>query len=170
MAHYSGHNNRKVFRNFLERKNSFLLCNKEDNSREWEEKKLKLEAEENRESTQKSQNGKIDEIPAKITSDTYWKDEEIYSTLQKVGYIERLVAKRSYKYKTVRTNIHISKEMEAIFIKGGSNITIKKNDQQNKIYFDVFQQWSRFIKAIYQSTTMEDEMGKGLQIKGQMRL
>ncbi|RGB42193.1 hypothetical protein C1646_662405 [Rhizophagus diaphanus] len=34
----------KVFRNFLERKNSFLLCNKEDNSREWEEKKLKLEA------------------------------------------------------------------------------------------------------------------------------
>lgn len=70
---------------------------------------------------EKSRDLKFYDFPA------YWKDEKIYSTLQKVGYIERLVVKRSYKYKTVRTNIHLSKEMEAIFIiKGGSNITIKK--------------------------------------------
>ncbi|PKY14566.1 hypothetical protein RhiirB3_426578 [Rhizophagus irregularis] len=34
----------------------------------------------------------------------------------------------------------------------------------------LIKEYIRIYKAIYQSTTMEDEMGKGLQIKGQMRL
>ncbi|GBC46816.2 hypothetical protein GLOIN_2v1666204 [Rhizophagus irregularis DAOM 181602=DAOM 197198] len=122
---------------------------------------------------EKSRDLKFYDFPA------YWKDEKIYSTLQKVGYIERLVVKRSYKYKTVRTNIHLSKEMEAIFIiKGGSNITIKKYSWQvvKKLEeSEVSKEDCLLIKeyiGIYKGhfryqSTMEDEMGKGLQIKGQ---
>ncbi|UZO14867.1 uncharacterized protein OCT59_006311 [Rhizophagus irregularis] len=51
-------------------------------------------------------------------------------TLKKFGYVERLVVKRNYKYKTVRTDIRLTKEMEEIFIKGGSNITVTKNERR----------------------------------------
>ncbi|CAB4433158.1 unnamed protein product [Rhizophagus irregularis] len=43
--HYTGHNVRKTFKNFLERNKFSPPSNNEDNSREWEEKKLELEAE-----------------------------------------------------------------------------------------------------------------------------
>lgn len=84
--------------------------------------------------TRASQNGAIDEIPVKITSDSNYlekyfaeksRDLKFYDfpafwneTLKKVDYVERLVVKRNYKYKTVRTNIRLTKAMEEIFIKG----------------------------------------------------
>ncbi|PKY25352.1 hypothetical protein RhiirB3_440258 [Rhizophagus irregularis] len=114
-------------------------------------------------------------------------------TLKKFGYVERLVVKRNYKYKTVRTDIRLTKEMEEIFIKGGSNITVTKNERRYflrifdatiaaKIQDDKGQYGGHFakiikinkfkyilsdlLKAIYKST-MEEDMGKGLQMKGQ---
>lgn len=57
------------------------------------------------------------------------KDTEIYESLKKVGYIERLEVKWNYKYRTVRARIRLTKETEESFIKGGSNIVIAKNDQ-----------------------------------------
>ncbi|PKY49415.1 hypothetical protein RhiirA4_465395 [Rhizophagus irregularis] len=59
----------------------------------------------------------------------YWKDTEIYDSLKQVGYIERLEVKWNYKYRTVRARIRLTKGMEESFIKGGSNIAIKKNDR-----------------------------------------
>jgi hypothetical protein len=61
----------------------------------------------------------------------YWKDNEIYKMLKKVGYIERLEVKWNYKYRTVRARIHLTKEMVEIFQKGG-NIALTKNE---RIYF-----------------------------------
>jgi hypothetical protein len=49
--------------------------------------------------------------------------------LEKVGYIERLEVKWNYKYRTVRTRIRLTKEMEEIFLKGGSNIALTKNER-----------------------------------------
>ncbi|PKK68378.1 hypothetical protein RhiirC2_782342 [Rhizophagus irregularis] len=51
----------------------------------------------------------------------YWKNNDIYEMLKKVGYIERLEVKWNYKYRTVRARIRLTKEMEEIFLKGGSN-------------------------------------------------
>ncbi|PKB97460.1 hypothetical protein RhiirA5_433118 [Rhizophagus irregularis] len=101
-------------------------------------------------STQEIKKGKITEIPVQTTSDNdylkkhfsersrdlkfydfpaYWKDNEIYDSLKQVGYIESLECKWNYKYRTVRARIRLTKEMEEIFVKGGSNIAIKKKDQ-----------------------------------------
>jgi hypothetical protein len=50
--------------------------------------------------------------------------------LKKVGYIERLEVKWNYKYRTVRAKIRLTKEMEEIFLKGGSNnIALTKNER-----------------------------------------
>ncbi|GBC31081.2 uncharacterized protein OCT59_016154 [Rhizophagus irregularis] len=98
----------------------------------------------------KIKKGKITKIPVQTTSDddylkkhfsersrdlkfydfpAYWKDNEIYDSLKQVGYIERLECKWNYKYRTVRARIRLTTEMEEIFVKGGSNIAIKKKDQ-----------------------------------------
>ncbi|PKY60342.1 hypothetical protein RhiirA4_483931, partial [Rhizophagus irregularis] len=102
-------------------------------------------------STQEINKGKITEIPVQTTSDddflenhfaeqsrdlkfydfpAYWKDNEIYEALKQVGYIERLEVKWNYKYRTVRARIRLTKAMEEIFTKGGSNIAIKRNNDQ----------------------------------------
>ncbi|PKY52161.1 hypothetical protein RhiirA4_469626 [Rhizophagus irregularis] len=107
--------------------------------------------------TSKIKKGKITEIPVQSTSDddylkkhfsersrdlkfydfpAYWKDNEIYDSLKQVGYIERLECKWNYKYRTVRDKIRLTTEMEEIFIKGGSNIAIKKKEQY--YYFRMF--------------------------------
>ncbi|PKY51107.1 hypothetical protein RhiirA4_424271 [Rhizophagus irregularis] len=60
----------------------------------------------------------------------YWKNNDIYEMLKKVGYIERLEVKWNYKYRTVRAKIRLTKEMEEIFLKGGSNnIALTKNER-----------------------------------------
>ncbi|PKB94591.1 hypothetical protein RhiirA5_438439 [Rhizophagus irregularis] len=97
--------------------------------------------------------GKINEIPVQATSDedclekhfayqsrdlkfydfpAYWKETEIYEMMKKVGYVERLEVKWNYKYRTVRARIRLTKEMEEIFLKGGSNIALSKNE---RMYF-----------------------------------
>lgn len=58
------------------------------------------------------------------------KNNDIYEMLKKVGYIERLEVKWNYKYRTVRAKIRLTKEMEEIFLKGGSNnIALTKNER-----------------------------------------
>ncbi|EXX78291.1 hypothetical protein RirG_016300 [Rhizophagus irregularis DAOM 197198w] len=199
-------------------------------------------------STQEINKGKITEIPVQTTSDddylgkhfaeqsrdlkfydfpAYWKDNDIYEMLEKVGYIERLEVKWNYKYRTVRARIRLTKEMEEIFLKGGSNIALTKNERTyffrmfdaelnateikkryewqaykklneesmkkeheiirdynknlgghfakiikiNKIKYILiyFNNESDLLKAIYRST-MEEDLGKGLQIKSQDEL
>ncbi|EXX51832.1 hypothetical protein RirG_258300 [Rhizophagus irregularis DAOM 197198w] len=73
-------------------------------------------------STQEKKKGKIEEIPVQTTSDDdldkyfakqsrdlkfydFPKDVDIYETLKKVGYVERLEVKWNYKYGTVRARI-----------------------------------------------------------------
>ncbi|POG79464.1 hypothetical protein GLOIN_2v1765429 [Rhizophagus irregularis DAOM 181602=DAOM 197198] len=110
---------------------------------------------------------KVEEIinlKEKIKDSNY---EGTNQTLKKFGYVERLVVKRNYKYKTVRTDIRLTKEMEEIFIKGGSNITVTKNERRYFLrIFDATIAANDLLKAIYKST-MEEDMGKGLQMKGQ---
>ncbi|PKY55135.1 hypothetical protein RhiirA4_427288 [Rhizophagus irregularis] len=105
-------------------------------------------------SKQEIKKGKIAEIPASddeyfdkyfaeqsrdikfYNFPAYWKDNEIYEMLKKVGYIERLEVKWNYKYRTVRARIRLTKEVEEKFLKGGSNIAIAKNERY--YYFRMF--------------------------------
>jgi hypothetical protein len=58
----------------------------------------------------------------------FWKDNQIYEVLKKVGYIERnLSIKCNFKYKT--TSICLTKDYEKIFKEGGQNIVYEKNGQ-----------------------------------------
>ncbi|UZO23893.1 uncharacterized protein OCT59_016222 [Rhizophagus irregularis] len=82
-------------------------------------------------------NKPMSEISTSSKPITYWKDNEIYESLKQVGYIERLEVKWNYKYRTVRARIRLTKEMKDIFMKGGSNIAIKKNNDQF-YYFRMF--------------------------------
>lgn len=78
-----------------------------------------------------------------------WKGEEIYEGLTQVGYVERLSVKRDYKNRTVRTKIRLTKDMEVDFMKGGSNITIMK--EERLFFFRMFDAKlpSREIKKRY---------------------
>lgn len=51
------------------------------------------------------------------------------------GY-ERLEVKYNYKYRTVRARIRLTKKMEEIFINGGSNLAISKNER--RYFFKMF--------------------------------
>ncbi|PKK71929.1 hypothetical protein RhiirC2_710753 [Rhizophagus irregularis] len=91
-------------------------------------------------------------ITSEIATSSKPKNNDIYEMLEKVGYIERLEVKWNYKYRTVRARIRLTKEMEEIFLKGGSNIALTKNE---RMYF------FRMFDAELNATEIKKEVHNG---------
>ncbi|PKC71063.1 hypothetical protein RhiirA1_453977 [Rhizophagus irregularis] len=169
----------KILRSFLRKKYSFLQNEEivkckgelENRVRELEvdvtvKERIKLEKGEVRIITEKIKELEKKEQEFFFTKKTRIsqvkerKNEEIYEYIRDVGYVEKITVKRCYKYKTVKTRLHFTKEYENTYARGGANITIFRNSHQ--YFFIMFDSdlMTQELKGKYRSEVLNSEIIK----------